>query len=97
LVQGKEVLTSRSPRRKRGFTVLGRPLAGGCTQDLGKPDGALALSSVLVDRCLIVQLANPRLASSRVGPGVQPLQGENYTYSRVLGYGQPYSFVALIG
>jgi hypothetical protein len=29
--QGKEVLTSRSPRRKGGFIVPGRPLAGGCT------------------------------------------------------------------
>jgi hypothetical protein len=42
---------------------------------------------VLVDQCLDVQLADPRLASIRVGPGVQPLQGENYMYSRVLDHG----------
>jgi hypothetical protein len=28
-----------------------------------------------------------RLTSIRVDPAVQPLQGENYTYSRVLGHG----------
>jgi hypothetical protein len=31
-VQGKGVLTSRSLRRMGGFTVPGRPLAGGCAQ-----------------------------------------------------------------
>jgi hypothetical protein len=95
-VQGKEVPTSRSARRKGGFTVPGRPLAGGCAQDPVKPDGVVAPSPVLVDRCFVAQSANPRLASIRVGPGVQPLQGENYMYSRILGHGQPYSSVALI-
>jgi hypothetical protein len=95
-VQGKEVPTSHFPRRKGGFTVPGRPLAGGCAQDPGKLDGAVAPSLVLVDRCLVVQLADLRLALIRVGPGVQPLLGENYTYSRVLGHGQPYSSFALI-
>ena len=33
------------------------------------------------------QLVDPRLAA-RVGTGVQPLQGENYTYSRVFGHVQ---------
>ena len=33
------------------------------------------------------------LAFGRVGTGVQPLQGENYTYSRVLGYVHSYSSV----
>jgi hypothetical protein len=43
-----------------------------------------------------LQLGCSWLASIRVGPGVQPLQGENYTYSRVLGYGQPNFYVVLI-
>jgi hypothetical protein len=95
-VQGKEVLASCSPRRKGGFTVPGGPLAGVCGRDLGKPDGAVAPSPILVYRCLVAQSTDPRLASIRVGSGVQPLQGENYTYSSVLGHGQPYSSVALI-
>jgi hypothetical protein len=37
-----------------------------------------------------------RLTSIRVDPGVQPLQGENYTYSRVLSHEQPYSSITLI-
>jgi hypothetical protein len=52
-VQGKKVLTSRSPRRMGGFTVPGRPPMGGCAQDLGKPDGAVAPSSVSVDQCFV--------------------------------------------
>jgi hypothetical protein len=52
-VQGKEVLTSRSLRCMGGFIVSGRPFVGGCTQDLGKPDGAVAPSSVSVDRCFV--------------------------------------------
>jgi len=35
----------------------------------------------------VSQSVDPRLAA-RVGTGVQPLQGENYTYSRVLGHVQ---------
>ena len=31
-MQGEEVLTSRSPSRKGGFTIPGRPFAGGRTQ-----------------------------------------------------------------
>jgi hypothetical protein len=95
-VQGEELLTSRSSRRKGGFTVLGRPLARGCAQDPGKPDGAVAPSPVTVDRCFVAKSADPRLTSIRVGPGVQPLQGEKYTYSRVLDHGHPYSSIALI-
>jgi hypothetical protein len=30
--------------RWEGFTVLGQPLAGGCAQDSGKPDGAVTTS-----------------------------------------------------
>jgi hypothetical protein len=52
-MQGKEVLTSRSPRRMGGFTVPGRPPVGGCAQDLGKPNGAVAPSFILVDRCFV--------------------------------------------
>jgi hypothetical protein len=58
----------------------------------GKLDGAVAPSPISVDQCLVIQLADPRLASIRVGSGVQPLQGENYTYSRVLDHGQPLLF-----
>jgi hypothetical protein len=47
-MQGKEVLTSCSPRRKGGFIVPGRPLAGGCAQNPGKPDGAVAPSPISV-------------------------------------------------
>jgi hypothetical protein len=43
-VQGKGVLTSRSQRRKGDFTILGRLLSGGCTQDSGKLDGTEATS-----------------------------------------------------
>ena len=35
----------------------------------------------------VSQSVDPQLAA-RVGTGVQPLQGENYTYSRVLGHVQ---------
>ena len=62
----------------------------------GKQDGAMAASLVLsrpVSRC---QSAGLRLAAIRVGTGVQPLQGENYTYSRVLGHVHSYSSVATI-
>jgi hypothetical protein len=52
-VQGKEVLTSRSPRCMGGFTISGRPPVGGCAQDPGKPDGAVAPSSVSVDQCFV--------------------------------------------
>jgi hypothetical protein len=52
-MQGKGVLTSRSLRRMGGFTVPGRPLVGGCAQDPGKPDGAVAPSPVSVDRCFV--------------------------------------------
>jgi hypothetical protein len=58
-VQGKEVLTSCFPRCKGGFTVPEQALAGGCAQDLGKSDGAMAPSPVLVDRCFIAQSADP--------------------------------------
>jgi hypothetical protein len=95
-VQGKEVLTSRSLRRMGSFTAPGRPLVGGCAQDPGKSDGVVAPSPVSVDRCFVAELANLRLVLIRVGPGVQPLQGENYTYSHVLGHGHPYSSVSLI-
>jgi hypothetical protein len=54
------------------------------------------LVSISVDQCLIIQLAYYQLALIQVGLGVQPLQGENYTYSRVLGHGQPYFSITLI-
>jgi hypothetical protein len=45
-------------------------------------------ASFTVDQCLIVQLGCSWLAPIRVGPNVQPLQGENYTYSHILGHVQ---------
>jgi hypothetical protein len=54
------MLTSRSPRHKEGFTV---PLAGGCAQDPGKPDGAVAPNRISVDRYFVAQSTDPRLAS----------------------------------
>jgi hypothetical protein len=73
-----------------GFTVPVRPLVRGCAQDPGKPDGAMAPSPISVES------ADLQLVLIRVGPSVQPLQGEIYAYSHVLGHGHPYSSVALI-
>jgi len=75
---------------RESLTTPGRPLAGGCTPNPGVQDGAVAVSFV---RCLGVSWSTDRLVSWRVGSGVQPLQGENYTYSRVLGHVHPYFFV----
>ena len=58
---------------------------GGRTPNREK-DGVVAAS--FVDRCLRVSRSTDRRATGRVGTGVQPLQGENYTYSRVLGHVQ---------
>ena len=44
-------------------------------------------------RCLGVSRSTDQLVSWRVGSGVQPLQSENYMYSRVLGHVHPYSSV----
>ena len=49
---------------------------------------AVAISFVIVDRCLGVIRLMGRLALGRVGTSAQPLQGENYTYSRVLDHVQ---------
>ena len=46
------------------------------------------VSFVIVDRFLGVSRLTDWLASGRVGTGVQPLQGENYTYSRILDHVQ---------
>jgi hypothetical protein len=56
----------------------------------------VAPSSISVDRCFVYLSVDLRLVSIQVGPGVQPLQGVIYVYSRVLGHGHPYSSVALI-
>ena len=87
------VLASQYPERQ------GRPhnsRATSCERmhpNLGEQDGAVAVSFVMVDRCLGVSQSCYRLASGRVGTGVQPLQGENYTYSLVLGYVHSYSSI----
>ena len=46
-------------------------------------DDVIAVS--FVDWCLGVCRPMGRLATGRVGIGVQPQQGQNYTYSRVIG------------
>ena len=79
-----------------GFTVSGPPLVGGCTQTRESrmvPWLLVLVLSRLVSRC---QSAGLRLAAIRVGTGVQPLQGENYTYSHVLGLVHSYSSVTTI-
>ena len=63
----------------------GRPLAGGCGPNR-EQDGAVAVS--FVDWCLRVCRPTGRLATGRVATGVQPLLGENYTYSRILDHVQ---------
>ena len=48
------------PRKAReGLTTPGRPLAGGRIPDLGEQDGAVAVSFVIVDRCLGVSRVIP--------------------------------------
>ena len=54
----------------------------------GEQDGVVAVSFVTVDWCLGVSWICCRLASVRVGTHVQPVLGENYMYSRVLGHVQ---------
>ena len=79
-----------------GFTVPGRPLARERAQTRESRMVPWLLVLVLsrpVSRC---QSAGLRLAAIRVGTGVQPLQGENYTYSRVLGHVHSYSSVTSI-
>ena len=62
----------------------GRAFAGGCTPDRESRMVAVAISLVIGASGLVGVVC--RLASRRVGTGVQPPQGENYTYSRILGY-----------
>ena len=56
---------------------------GGCIPTWGDRNGAIADSLVLVSRR---KSGRSWLDSGRVGTGVQPLQGEIYTYNRVLGH-----------
>ena len=58
----------------RGFTVPGRSLTRDRSQTRESRMVAVAVSFVIVDRCLRVSRSMDRLASGRVGPGVQPLQ-----------------------
>ena len=79
-----------------GFTVPERPLARGRAQTRENRMVPWLLVLVLsrpVSRCLSAGLW---LAAIRVGTGVQPLPGENYTYSRVLGHVHSYSSVTSI-
>jgi hypothetical protein len=90
------VLTSRPPRCREGFTVPGRPLAGGCAQDPGRPDGTEP-TSFRVNRPASRRSVGSLLAGfNSSGSRCTTLQGENYTYSRVLGHVQPYSSCTLI-
>ena len=63
----------------------GRPLVGGRNSNR-EQIGAVAVSfGIGASEAVGVAC---RLDSGRVGTGVQPLQGENYMYSRVLGHVQ---------
>jgi hypothetical protein len=62
-----------------------RPLVGGRTPDREQV-GAVAVS--FVRPAPRSQSGHFRLASGRLGTGVQPLQGENYTYCHVLDHVQ---------
>ena len=63
----------------------------------GKQDGAMAASSCSQQTGASESVGVVCwLATGRVGTGVQPLQGENYTYSRVLGHVHSYSSVTSI-
>ena len=102
-MQGEQVWTWRSPIRGihgnpilDGFTVPGRPLARERAQTRESRMVPWLLVLVLsrpVSRC---QSAGLWPATIRVGPGVQPLQCEIYTYSRVLGHVHSYSSVTSI-
>ena len=61
-----------------------RSLAGGCTPDRESRMVVVAVSLVIGASGSVGVAC--RLASGRVGTRVQPPQGENYTYSRILGY-----------
>ena len=58
----------------RGFTVPGRSLAGDRNQTGESRVVAVAVGFVIVDRCLVIPEGHSRLATIRVGLGVQPLQ-----------------------
>ena len=58
----------------RAFTIPGWSLVGDRTESRESRMVAVAVSFVIVDRCLRVSRSMDRLASRRVGPGVQPLQ-----------------------
>ena len=71
----ERVLALASPDTAgRGFTVPGRSLAGDRTQTRESRVVAVAVGFVIVDRCLVIPEGHSRLATIRVGPGVQPLQ-----------------------
>ena len=46
---------------------------------------AVTVSFVTVDWCFVIREGHSRPDAIRVGPGVQPLQSANYTYSCVHG------------
>ena len=73
----------------------GRSFAGGCTPDRESRMVAVAVSLVIGASGLVGVVC--RLASGRVGTGVQPLQGENYTYSCVLGHVQLWIWLHIVG
>jgi len=59
----------------RGFTIPGQSLTGDGTQTRESRMVVVAVSFVTVDRCLVIREGHSRLATIRVGPGVQSLQG----------------------
>ena len=58
----------------RAFTIPGWSLVGDRTESRESRMVAVAVSFVTVDQCLRVSQSKDRLASWRVGLGVQPLQ-----------------------
>ena len=92
-MQGEQVLTWRSPIRGirlnpilDGFTVPGQPLARGhvpTRESRMVPWLLVLVVSRPVSRC---QSAGLWLVAIRMGTCVQPLQGEIYTYIRVIGH-----------
>ena len=62
----------------------GQPLAGGCTPDWESKMVAIAVSFVIGASGSVGVTC--QLVSVRVGTGVQPRQGENYMYNRILGH-----------
>jgi hypothetical protein len=75
-VLGEGVLTSRSQSSKGGFTVLGQPLAGGCTQTRESRMVAVAASFVLSRPVSWNQSVDELASFNSSGSKCTTLQGE---------------------